>query len=333
MLLVGYTKSGQRVSIENYDSEVEKNRIQKGEKDLGEIYCAEGHLLIAKRGDVRKHHFCHKNKKDSEANGGCGSDGKTSWHIWWQARLLDKNIEFRLVKEFTKIADSINIIPDEQATIVDAETKLLSIVEFQNSKMSEEEFILREKFYTRTDLMANWGLPYCRATLTWVFNLTDCDIDIDHVFGDIVCFRWTKGSKYMYNVKAPSYWDFGKRDLIEILAIHKPKVVESLIIGRLVPLEHFDEHYFKGIVKPVLSNDEQTERHRLNTHRLAKYEPMVDKLKRSKLIELCHLFYFRKEMVVKGPKKVRKKKGEKKDLQKEKSEKVTKEEIEQFLKE
>jgi len=327
MLLVGYLKKingdSKRISIENYDPVTHEGRV----------YCADGHLLVAKRGNVRQHHFCHKNKKDEQDNrnglGGenrCGSEGKTSWHIWWQDRLLDKNIEFRINKEFLKIADSVNLLSSNNSNNNNANnTKdVLSIVEFQNSKMSPEEFALREAFYTRSDLLAQWGVPSCKSILTWVFNLTDCDIVIEHVFGDVICFKWIKGSKYMYPAKAIPFWDFGKRDLVEVKGIHKPKIMESKIIGRLISLEDFDKHYFTGALKSHRSEEDRIERNRLNVHRLCEFTVIKDEAKRDKVIEMCHMFYFGKPL----KKESRKKKG----APKEKEIKVTKEDIETVLK-
>lgn len=312
MLLVGYTGAGVRVHIENYSTD----------NVTGEtIYCEEGHVLVAKKGDVRKHHFCHKNKKDGTSGQSCGSEGKTSWHIWWQARLLDKNIEFRFNKEILKIADSINLL----SSFTDGPKDILSIVEFQNSKFSVQEIRLRESFYTRTDLMSQWGLPFCKAILTWVFNLADCDIEIEHIFGDIVCFRWVKGSKYMYSAQTTTYWDLGKRDLIEVYAIHKPKIMQSLIIGRLVSLEDFDKFYFQGALKSYQSAVEHTETNRLNVHKLANFTVIKDDAKRKTVVEMCHVFYFGKPLKKQNM-------GKKKEkATKEKERKVTKEDIENFL--
>ena len=48
MLKVGYY-NGLRLHISEYDPKVHEGRV----------LCEDGHLLIAKRGEVRMHHFSH----------------------------------------------------------------------------------------------------------------------------------------------------------------------------------------------------------------------------------------------------------------------------------
>jgi len=277
MLQVGYFNDN-RLHIDEYDETIH----------AGKVLCSDGHILVAKRGNVREHHFSHKSKEGENCK---GSDGKTSWHLWWQTRLLPKALEFRFQKiekskfndavevsvKTTKIADSINVINGDT----------LSIIEFQNSKMEVDEFRLRESFYTRTDLMEEWGVPYCKSSLTWIFNLTQCDVEIDYVFGDVICFKWVKGTKYMFNAKMPAYWDFGKRELVYILEIHKPKVIESKIVGIIISMEDFDEHYFKGALKENLDQD-QLRTNRLSLTEYQKISPEI----RNQILELAKDFYF-----------------------------------------
>src|SRR5579885_500803 len=227
MLQVGYVDN-QRVHIDDYDPKLHE----------GKVRCLEGHFLIAKKGDIREHHFCHKSKDGSNCS---SSKSKGSWHCWWQNRLLPSSIEFRFNKEVLKIADSVNIIGPNKDT--------LSIVEFQSSKMEVEEMRFRESFYTRTDLMSQWGLNYCPSVLTWIFDLSMSDMEIDHIFGDIICFRWIKGSKFMFPAQKNVLWDYNKRDMLNIIAIDNPKIIESKIIARIIPLEIFDQMFFSGILR------------------------------------------------------------------------------------
>jgi len=267
MLQVGYVGE-QRLHISEYDFQLHE----------GKVRCADGHILIAKKGAIREHHFCHRPK---EGNSDCsGKESKGTWHCWWQDRLLPSNLEFRFKKEVLKIADSINIIGPNKDTV--------SIVEFQSSKMEVEEMRFREKFYTRSDLMSHLGFPICNSILTWIFDLSHCDMEIDHIFGDIVCFRWIKGSKFMFPAKCNVFWDYGKRDLIYIYGIDKPNITESKIIGRLVSLEDFDRMFFAGALKPNLDEDSK----RLNCHKIADYITIQSDEKRAQVVELTKLFYF-----------------------------------------
>lgn len=303
MIKIGYVDD-KRLHIDEYDPKIHE----------GKVKCEEGHVLIAKRGEIRMHHFSHR----SSDGANCGSKGTSDWHLWWQQRINKNNIEFRFRKDILKIADTVNVIGPNK--------DILSIVEYQNSVMSSQEFALREKFYTRRDLMSEWGLQDCTAILTWVFNLKNCDIEIDHIFGDIVCFRWLKGTKFMLDAKATSFYDFGKRDLILVHGIHKAHIIETQFVGQLVPIAEFDSFYFDGVLKPELSVDER----RMNVHPLADYEAIRDLSKKSLLIEMAKSFYFKG--TDKKSKTSKTSKTTKSQISKhEPSKKYTKEDIEKFV--
>jgi len=266
---------GKRLHIRDYDPRIHPK-----------VYCADGHLMIAKKGAIKQHHYSHR---AGEGNGQCGSEGKTDWHLWWQARLLPGNLEFRFIKavdgvETMKIADSINVIGTQR--------DILSICEFQNSVMSKEEMAFREKFYTRTDLMTEWGIPCCKAELTWVFNLENCDIEIEKTFGDLVCFKWLKGTKYMLSSKCRTFFDFSKQELILCLAVHKPETQNTKFVGRLIPLHEIDRYFFNGALVE-LNADQQ----RLNRLHLAEFSPLNISVEKTAelgdLVELIKQYYFK----------------------------------------
>lgn len=281
---IGYF-NGQRLHINEYDPAIHE----------GKVYCADKHLLIAKRGEVRTHHFSHRS---GEGNNDCSGEGKTSWHLWWQNRLLPTAIESRFTKpvqlkpngpveNVLKIADSINVIGENK--------DILSIGEFQHSVMSAQEMAFREAFYSRTDLLAHCGLPHCKAELTWIFDLSSSDIEIDDVFGDIVCYRLMKGTKYMLEAKSRAFYDFGKRDLIMSIDNHKAKTQEPRMIGRLIPLKTIDEYFFKGALAEPLTVDQQ----RLNCLPLIDYKPCAVAVHKTlgdenmtKLLSMVKDYYF-----------------------------------------
>ncbi|MBA3757063.1 MAG: hypothetical protein H0X02_12940 [Nitrosomonas sp.] len=284
MMKIGYFNE-QRLHINDYKPDIHE----------GKVYCADKHVLIPKRGEVRTHHFSHR---AGEGNADCSGPPKGSWHYFWQLRLLPTAIESRFTKpvqlkpngpveNVLKIADSINVIGQNK--------DILSIGEFQHSVMSKDEFVLREAFYTRTDLLSHCGLPYCKSELTWIFDLTSSDIEIDEIFGDIVCFRLLKGTKYMLEAKARAFYDFAKRDLIMFIDSHKVKTQEPRMIGRLIPLKAIDEYFFKGVLAEPLTVDQQ----RLNCLPLADYksssisiaDTLTDK-RMSSLLTLIKDYYF-----------------------------------------
>lgn len=238
MLKFAYCE-GKRVEIKSYSVE----------EHQGKIVCGEGHPLIAKRGEVIQHHYAHLPGYGDH----CGaSDGKTSWHLWWQDRLQEKFLEFRIQKEVLKIADAVNLQDGK-----------LKVIEFQNSVMSKTEMAFREKFYTRTDLLSSLGVPYCQSELFWVFNAEFCSLQIELIFGDYLCGRLTGGSKYMLEAKATAFLDFGKRQLVQILALDKVSTEAPMLIGRIISLELLDQFLFKDILIEEKSLDKREYRHPL----------------------------------------------------------------------
>lgn len=238
MLRIAYTSQG-RLPIEKYTDELGK----------GKIYCLQGHPLVAKRGEKKQHHYSHAPGYGSDCH---YSDGKTSWHLWWQGRLKSSHIEYRFNKEILKISDAVNI-----------QENRLNVIEFQNSKMDAAEIELRETFYSRADLLSDvFPLPVI-SRLTWVFNLSDCSIDIQFVWKDFVCFTWEGGSKYMLHAKARTFFDFGKRDLIQFLDATKIKTDKPMIIGRLISIEKLDKLLFKDILVDSGNLDQRQNRYGL----------------------------------------------------------------------
>lgn len=298
MSTIGYFE-GRRLHIRDYDARAHD----------GKVYCADGHLLIAKKGLIKSHHYSHR---AGEGKDECGSEGKGDWHLWWQARLLPSNIEFRFVKSVDgvptmKIADSINVIGPTK--------DILSIVEFQNSVMSKSEMAFREKFYTRPDLMTEWGLAACRSELTWIFNLENCDIDIEEIFGDLVCFKWLKGTKYMLPASGRVFFDLSKQELILCLAVHKPETQDTKFIGRIISLREIDHYLFAGALC-----DLTTDQQRLNRLHLIDYRPLPVLLERTAdleaLLELLKPFYFKHYGKSKGKSLKKEIKDKLKDYQK-----------------
>lgn len=223
MLRIAYSDRG-KISIENYDEQLHR----------GKIFCAQGHPLIAKRGNKIQHHYAHVAGFSDECS---YSDGKTSWHMWWQNRIKIEFLEFRIQKEVLKIADAVNICDGK-----------LKVIEFQNSVMKKEEISFREKFYSRDDLLFSLGVSKISSELFWVFNLETADFLVEGVFGDFLCCKLTKGSKYMFHAKATSFLDFGKSQLLQFLAIDKMETETPLIIGRVISLKTLDKFLFNGVL-------------------------------------------------------------------------------------
>lgn len=233
MLKFAYDKNQKRIEIKDYQVSLHQ----------GNIYCGQGHPLIAKRGEVVTHHYAHL----PGYNCLC-SEGKGDWHMWWQNRIQSPFLEFRIEKEVLKIADSVCI-----------EEGKLKIIEFQSSVMSKEEISFREKFYTRRDLLASKGYPDVPSKLFWIFNLEGADLEIEHCLGDFICAKMSKGKKYfLQSSPGITFLDLGKRELVLFLAKSKEKSENPLIIGRVISLKNLDKILFGEILvdKEVLDERE-----------------------------------------------------------------------------
>lgn len=219
-----------RLTIDEYDPKLHK----------GKIVCADDHIMIAKKGEKRAHHYAHK--------AGEGSDDcirkMGPWHLEWQSRIDNKFLEFRMKKDGKlRIADAVNIFHE-----------FIYVIEFQKSVIPPKEIASREKFYQRTDLLSDIGGPEIKAILIWIFDASQINIEIEKVYGKYICFKIISGSKFMLAAKCTSYYDFGKKDLVKIISIHKPKIKETKFIGELVSMEKLDRDIFKDILIAKPSN-------------------------------------------------------------------------------
>lgn len=273
MIKIGYYIDGSnssRVHIKDYNKEIHK----------GKIYCADGHHIIGKKGSQRQSHYSHLQGENCHVGSKMGE-----WHIWWQSRVKESNLEVRFRKDdILKIADTINCV-----------NNVLYIIEFQKSVMSKDEMKLREKFYTRRDLLSHYNCPDSTSKLFWIFDLTTSDIKIDKVFGDVICFRFIKGSKFMLNSKCDgnvtTYYDLGKRQLIKIHKIKNKK----FCIGTIVELSTLDKTLFKDIIKPNMERD----LHREDEYDICEYTNINNDESRQLVIQKCKKYYFDRNLSVK----------------------------------
>ena len=117
-----------------------------------EYYCPYcGAPLITKKGDVRQHHFAHKQNhvcSDTWAHSGSGSYDVSPWHNEWQSLFPRENQEVKLVLGDTKHRADI---------LIDR-----TVVEFQHSIMPVAAFDNRNNFY--------FNLGY---KVVWLFDLSD----------------------------------------------------------------------------------------------------------------------------------------------------------------
>lgn len=146
-----------------------------------EYYCPYcGAPLITRKGDIRQHHFAHKQNficSDSWERSRSYSYDISPWHFEWQSHFPKDNQEVKLsLGDTTHRAD----------VMIDR-----TVVEFQNSLMSVQAFDDRNNFYY------NLG-----DKVIWLFNLTDLFSS-----GQLSCqeakdslnFEWEKPKKAFNN--------------------------------------------------------------------------------------------------------------------------------------
>jgi competence CoiA-like predicted nuclease len=207
-ILIGYDKDFNRIHISDYNKTT-----------CGNVYCLEGHKLIAKKGSKKVHHYCHQSKCDCPYSNDMGD-----WHVYQQSRILPDFIEIRIsVEEKYHIADVQNI--DNV------------VIEYQSSIIPESVIKEREEFYTK----------YANG-MVWLFNCDKYDIDIYDIYEEAekryISFKINKGSSFILSSSVDTYLDFDKNEYIRLISHDK-----YTCIGELVPITTFDEIYLSGILQ------------------------------------------------------------------------------------
>lgn len=188
-----------------------KNRIHINDYNGQKIYCAEGHQLMAKRGDKKSWHYSHKTGTNCSS-----SKGKTDFHLYWQNRVNKDNLEVKLIKD-----DILHI-----ADIINNHSK---IIEIQHSPIKQDVIEKRESFYDN---------------MCWIFDGTSCDFEYLENQKNILILLLKGGSSYFLEAKKESYLDLGHRGLLEIIRIKGKK-----LLCRKRTLHHIDKHLFHNICK------------------------------------------------------------------------------------
>ncbi len=132
-MLIAHNELGNRVSID---------RVNQGEKYFCPI-CGHG-LTVKARGKIRKPHFAHSIGSD------CDWGDMSEWHASWQEKFPEENREIIIEKNAVKHRADV-FIPNAR-----------TVIEFQHSQISAEDFNARNLFYTD-----------CGYKLVWIFDATN----------------------------------------------------------------------------------------------------------------------------------------------------------------
>ena len=125
-----------------YAKNSEGRRVFIDQTKEGELYYCPlcGSEVITKKGDINVHHFAHKINPDSSCDD--WSSDMSDWHRNWQEQFPEECREVVIVHEGEK--HRADILIDQ------------TVIEFQHSRMSNEEFEKRNNFYVSAGYKLIW---------------------------------------------------------------------------------------------------------------------------------------------------------------------------------
>jgi competence protein CoiA len=159
--------------------------------------------MIAKCGDIKRWHWAHVAGRDCDP----WHEGETDWHLEWKSLFPAQDVEVCL--------------GEHRADVRSGST----IIEFQNSPISQAEIAEREEFYGRSHQLIwvfnarGWSINLrCRKTAPqicaeWLGTPTiqsEIDRDITKA-SPYRSFRWRWPHQSLAAVSARMFWDFDGR--------------------------------------------------------------------------------------------------------------------------
>jgi len=153
--------------------------------------------VIGKCGKINVWHWAHKNNEDCDNWGGI----ETKWHLDWKGEFPEETQEVIIGKHRAdvKIKDVI--------------------VEFQNSSISSEEIIEREKFYGK---------------MIWVLSENFTDNFCFKLKNGFVTFRWKWPRRIWEDSIMPKYMDLGITKFGDNILQHKLLLIKKINWGGYV---------------------------------------------------------------------------------------------------
>lgn len=195
--------------------------------------------VIAKCGSIKVWHWAHKNIEDCDT----WADAETEWHINWKDKFPHENQETILEKCVSEYCNNnrnttgkdghapcnhINcpdcIFEKHRADVL---IKGL-VIEFQNSPISSEDIIKREKFYDRMIWVLN------KNTFGKHFNIME--------YQTLYKFRWKWFPKSWLSSTKPIYIDYGGDMIFRIKQIYS----NGRGWGKLISKKNFIEDCYYG---------------------------------------------------------------------------------------
>ena len=193
----------------------------------GNITCADGHKVVAKRGNIRVHHYSHLNSCS------CGSGDMSSWHIEFQDRARKECQEVRLMDKetgkCTHIADTL--IPSSALDYMISDGCKGYAIEYQHSPMNMDVIRERERFYT--------GLGY---HLVWVFDTSNWSYTLISKGEKEITIRRKQGARFpmdgAYTGNVSKILDMGRKQMLLVTKQSGPSIT-----GVPIDMITFDKKY------------------------------------------------------------------------------------------
>ncbi len=169
---------GEHINIENYDKGKHKTLV-----------CNNLHPLIAKQGDVLKHHFAHC------ANTECKYKNKSPFHLIWQSL-------FDYIEIFYPPSNFADIVVEDL------------VIEIQHSSIKKKEIEEREMIYDN---------------MIWIFDVRNSVTGTEFICRDERGKCLLKLNKrYLFETSKPTYYDCG-RYLCKRISIHNKYVLCEIV--------------------------------------------------------------------------------------------------------
>ena len=137
-----------------------------------------GQEVIQRRGSINVHHYAHKANRDELCDD--WTHDMSDWHRDWQSMFP---------KESREVVIQLNGVKHRADIIIDK-----TVIEFQHSRISDEEFWERNEFYTEAGY-----------EVVWLFDMME-EFDMEHIIAK------DKDGHYKWNYHWHTFDDFVPRD-------------------------------------------------------------------------------------------------------------------------
>lgn len=145
--------------------------------------------VISKCGRVKIWHWAHKNLEECDL----WSEGESEWHLNWKDKFPKEQQEVIIEKEIQKTKEKRYKEFKKHIADIYLPHKML-VIELQNSSISPEIIIEREKFYENMIWLIN-GKSFCKG------------MQLRNKKG-LITFRWKNPPKSWWFATKPIYIDF-----------------------------------------------------------------------------------------------------------------------------